>query len=740
MKARTTLGLLLAGLALAAPAARADFTVTGSFLYVDRTFGFGGFTGAEPNMPIRLATVQVINDTTGAVLATGATDQNGDLSLFVSGSGTANIVVRCFSRSNSFGNNAVRVSNTSNQQYSVSSNVFPGWNLSTDLDVGTIVAQKLVSGGKQGGPFNMLDMGVAAIEYVKAQGGANPPQQVRVEWPAGATTSSASGNTVNLAEDDGFDDVVILHEIGHVVHNLYSDSDSPGGSHGFSESDQDPRLSFGEGWATFFAGAVRQHAGYSDPGIYVDANGNGGTGLGGVFVRARLENTNPFSNTTGGEADELAVAAALWDLVDTTATPDPSTGTDDDAIDGSILFAGGISGDEMQWTVFDSSIVASAPNLTIRNEFHGFFSPTNFGNYDEVSTIFANLKQRFIVDDAEPNNSEATATPYTPTSAWTPIRTLYFSSNDPPAPGGGDQDFYSFMMTSGSIFECETRYPNGKADAETYCDPFITVRRPNGTVFATDNNSGFGRNAELTGLLADATGLWTVEVDTTHNYRKTGSYQFRAQITFAPSNLAINSVTPSSVDSVVPGGSTLVTLGGVGFLDVTGVSVDGIALSSFPPQFTVVDDQTITFDMPLVSQLGPVDITVDTPGGSASATIDVVAPDPPALDLFTSGGFLLSVTGTTATMGSDPGDLMFLVFSLDLVPSVLPGLFSLDIGNNFTSLFTIFEGTVGGAGYVQVDIPVSSGHPGLEVHFQALAFQGSFPLPESNVQTGTILF
>ena len=118
----------------------------------------------------------------------------------------------------------------------------------------------------------------------------------------------------------------------------------------------------------------------------------------------------------------------------------------------------------------------------------------------------------------------------------------------------------------------------------------------------------------------------------------------------------------------------------------------------------------------------------------------MVAPDPPALDLFTSGGFLLSVTGTTATMGSDPGDLMFLVFSLDLVPSVLPGLFSLDIGNNFTSLFTIFEGTVGGAGYVQVDIPVSSGHPGLEVHFQALAFQGSFPLPESNVQTGTILF
>ena len=39
----------------AAGAARANWTASGQFLYVDREYDLSGFTGSEPNLPVRLA-------------------------------------------------------------------------------------------------------------------------------------------------------------------------------------------------------------------------------------------------------------------------------------------------------------------------------------------------------------------------------------------------------------------------------------------------------------------------------------------------------------------------------------------------------------------------------------------------------------------------------------------------------------------------------------------------------------
>jgi hypothetical protein len=75
----------------------ANWTASGRFLYVDREFDQTGFTGAEPAIPVRLATVEVraISQNGGSsLLATGATDANGNFSIAVNDNKTRTVFVR----------------------------------------------------------------------------------------------------------------------------------------------------------------------------------------------------------------------------------------------------------------------------------------------------------------------------------------------------------------------------------------------------------------------------------------------------------------------------------------------------------------------------------------------------------------------------------------------------------------------------------------------------------------------
>ena len=88
--------LWLCGLG-AAPAA-ADWTASGRFQYTDRLYDINGFTGTSIR-PVREADVQVFDLNTQAVLASGATDANGDFSLFVVDATTRDVGVRVLARS-----------------------------------------------------------------------------------------------------------------------------------------------------------------------------------------------------------------------------------------------------------------------------------------------------------------------------------------------------------------------------------------------------------------------------------------------------------------------------------------------------------------------------------------------------------------------------------------------------------------------------------------------------------------
>ena len=533
---KTLMGTLtgLAALTLLSNAAAADFTVTGTVNYVDKSFTYqNGWTGAKPEMPARLAHVEVVNATTGAVLGTAITGLDGSYTINAVGSGTANVKVRAISKSHAFGSSVLRVTNASGQNYSIETPVWTAWDLTTDLNGGTLVSQLMTAGSKQGNPFNILDQMVSGMRYVKAMGSGNPSVNLRSVWPGGGG-SFASGTKATIADDDGYDDIVQLHEFGHVIHNHYSDNDSPGGTHFISDSDQDPSLPVGEGWARFFARPVRHSDGNFDPALYRDAHP--GSTTGGNPLKLRFENQAPYGSSIRGEADEGAVANVLWDVIDATFTDDKSPGSDDDPVDGSLLFANGQTGDELLWDAFVGP-VKTKPNTTIRDHWNGIFSFGDPGLTSELVSAFDGLEMRFYNDSLEPNNSVQTATPVSLSSAWSGVRTLYYSSANPAVPGEGDSDFYSFDVCAGAVLDIATRYPGGAGDAKTYVDPYITLRRPDGTIFGQNNDGGIGRNAMLANVLTDASGTWTVEVKTIHNYRKTGSYNLKVQQISGPGGL-----------------------------------------------------------------------------------------------------------------------------------------------------------------------------------------------------------
>jgi len=175
------------------------------------------------------------------------------------------------------------------------------------------------AGTRASGPFAILDTIYKAIQFVGTVASQATFPPLYVDWgtqTAGTFFSTTNGAHLalqaDLSEDtDEFDQHVVAHEFGHYIEPYFSRSDSIGGSHALGNR-LDPRVAWGEGWATAF-GAMA----LNDP-LYRDSFfRNGAPAVGGFVIESNPTTPATAPDSTGCWCSESSVSAILWDLFDT---------------------------------------------------------------------------------------------------------------------------------------------------------------------------------------------------------------------------------------------------------------------------------------------------------------------------------------------------------------------------------------------------------------------------------------
>jgi len=444
-------GMMLLSWVVMTGIAAADWTATGQFNYTDRLYDLNGFSTTLVR-PVREADVQVYDLTTLAVLASGATDSLGNFSIPVTDAETRNVGVRVLSS-----NVQVASLNFSVVDDKNSDAVYSYHDVAKDLvghlptdavNFGTMTMPEAVgvvaTTDWSSQVFNTYDMGVLVADWIANVDGARPAVFYTIAWnPTNLRTGSSyngGSNRFSLSDDDGYDDPNILHEIGHYIEDEFGRSRNTGGSHQIGDDDQDPRLSYSEGFATFVSAAVLQYGGRDRPDLYQD-RGSFVAGTGGGFSYAYE------AGTVGGATNEQAVTAALYDLIDDASTADDSPGTDDDSLSGLQASA---------WSVVEQMRIIS-PATTQMEDFWDIWFSLGFGNAAGMATVFASHNIDFAPDAQEPNDSPATSALLTVGTTYQ--RNSFYRSGAVP---GGDEDWFRFTATAGAYYSIEI---NGAANS-----------------------------------------------------------------------------------------------------------------------------------------------------------------------------------------------------------------------------------------------------------------------------------
>jgi hypothetical protein len=466
----------------AATPARADWVATGTFQYRDRVQDLSGFTGSEPDRPARHVDVQVYDGTTNAVLASGATDAAGAYSIPVVDAQVRTVRVRMVSLSAGTPGLLLDVRNNTSarQAYSVASAPVAGHAPTTNVNFGTVTA--LAGAGAEA--FNVFDVLLDGCDHYALLTGGRPAIRVTAYWQTGSvdgTFFSSSDNSIHLRDGEAWDDTVIGHEQGHFVSHNWSNDDNPGGTHFIGDNYQDIRLSWSEGFATWWASTTRRAFGRLPlPPAYVDTDG--GPGAGRLNFSFELEGPNV---PAAGAGSEVAVAAALYDVVDDAATPDYAAPGDDDPL---------ARPEADPWDVIDDVIpLPSYSNISLEDFWDAWFRPgSSKGFQSEMEAAFAALSVRYANDAFEPDGSFAAADPIPVTGA--PQERTFWT--------GLDEDFARFDAVAGQAYVVETT--DLLSDANTslvvYAPDQSTVLGSNADRTASDPSSRVAFTAAVTGV------------------------------------------------------------------------------------------------------------------------------------------------------------------------------------------------------------------------------------------------
>jgi hypothetical protein len=295
------------------------FTVTGHIDRIDLPVTSAGY-GPAVTVPVVNAPVEIresdtlFDDSYGTVL----TDYSGNFSKsFCDDDGlfddTLEIYYRLVTERRDGGGGVVYVEDSSwiDEKYEYDSNTVSSGggtiNFNLNLDM------------TWSGMFNIVDAASLARNLWRSSGDSYS-EDVEIHWEAGYGDSGSYfnpfWNEITIADDpsdpDQWDDSVIMHEWGHSADDYYSCDDNPGGDHYIDKLVSDDELSWGEGYPDYYQSAVRAANGYSFASWYLDINGSGVNGIKVNFEDYDVTRSANLISTF----NELAVAAALWDLND----------------------------------------------------------------------------------------------------------------------------------------------------------------------------------------------------------------------------------------------------------------------------------------------------------------------------------------------------------------------------------------------------------------------------------------
>jgi hypothetical protein len=332
-------------------------TITGSATYEARSYTAANGIGAiDPALPIRYAEIAVYNSS-GDKIQCGETDVNGDFSIQLPTSNSQH-TIRVLSRAdNNFLKASVLNCPEENDPYYISTTVTPD----ASKSVGTINADADNTGPMLGAAFNIYDQLLNANEFLRNEVGTcsftgcqdfTVAPKVQAYWVKGFNPNvyfdnSSSGlsfylpgyrklyilggisDDIYYSDTDHFDNSVILHEYGHFLEDIYSNTDSPGGQHS-GNSIIDPRLAWSEGWGNFIQAAIRDESRYRDS--EGTPNAASPTTTSSYILNIPIENPDSAcrfdSNSSGcdipefngeGQFREFSITRYLWDLFDTGA-------------------------------------------------------------------------------------------------------------------------------------------------------------------------------------------------------------------------------------------------------------------------------------------------------------------------------------------------------------------------------------------------------------------------------------
>jgi hypothetical protein len=334
------------------------FTVSGTVTFQKRLFDRNGFTGQSVFLPARFAKVEIIGPDDKA-LATATTDEHGRYcAIYIkTGAPTENRVSVTASTNVPTVNAEVgfvfgiQPPDSEEVEFHYVTYGFSKPFEEIQGESAYIVNLEMVEGragaaSNPGGVFNILDTITKGSEFFRTVRGEIPPL-VTVIWQADIggtffvtedqcnTLASGFSSACIFIQGDGeilfgqllggdrdeYDDDIILHEYGHFIAHHFSTDTSPGGIHFLNSHTQDIRLSWSEGWATFFSSAVRKNpinvdVGFDGPPLFafsIDSNSI----LFPILPPGTLEKDVIYTTS------EVAVSSVLWDIFDSADFNEP---------------------------------------------------------------------------------------------------------------------------------------------------------------------------------------------------------------------------------------------------------------------------------------------------------------------------------------------------------------------------------------------------------------------------------